>query len=154
MKIIEEYINKYYEISKFIFNNYDEKKTNYYYLNNIHKFFNYIDCIILDIKKIIRTNNNGEIANIHHKIISLNEILLIYNINNYDKKIRIFGEEFVKNNKNNFKIVYEDEEKKLTEFFKTNKKFRKKYDYLKIRLREIKSSTNISQIFRNCCFIF
>ena len=39
-------------------------------------------------------------------------------INNY--RIRIFGEEFVKNNKNNCKIIYENKEYELLEYFTIN----------------------------------
>ena len=37
-----------------------------------------------------------------------NELILIYNLNKYLREINIFGEKFVKNNKNNYKLKIND----------------------------------------------
>ena len=55
------------------------------------------------------------------------EVILIYEF--IQEKIRIFGEEFVKNNENNFKIIFRDKNYSLKEFcifknFKYNKKIK------------------------------
>ena len=51
----------------------------------------------------IKTENINDNNKINNNNESNNEIILRYNINNIkDKKIKIFGENFVDNNKNNF----------------------------------------------------
>ena len=51
-----------------------------------------------------------------------NSITIIYKNNNDDNKIRIFGKEFVENNKNNCKIIYKSKEFLLKEYFEMQKK--------------------------------
>ena len=52
--------------------------------------------------------------------IKKNEILLIYNIRNV-KIVRIFGEEFVKNNEDNCKLIIKDQLYKIREFYENIK---------------------------------
>ena len=42
----------------------------------------------------------------------MNELTMIYKINENDKKIKIFDEEFIKNNKDNCKIIINGEKKR------------------------------------------
>ena len=44
-----------------------------------------------------------------------NEIDLVYNIPNDKNKVQIFGSDFIKNNKDLCKIIYENKEYDLTE---------------------------------------
>ena len=46
-----------------------------------------------------------------------NEIIIRYNIKENENKIKIFGKDFIKNNKNICKIIYEDKEYELQEYF-------------------------------------
>jgi len=60
------------------------------------------------------------ISKLYYKIYPNNEFDIGYINNNNEKEIRIFGDEFVKNNKiNNCKIEYEGEEIELQEKLKT-----------------------------------
>ena len=80
-----------------------------------------------------------------------NEIELIYNINNEDKKrgkIKIFGESFVNNYKNICKIKYENKKYDLNEEF--NIKNINNNDILKIKLENILDISNMNNIFNNC----
>ena len=43
----------------------------------------------------------------------MNEITIIYKINNNDNKIKIFDDDFVKNNKDNCKIIIDNKEIEL-----------------------------------------
>ena len=73
-----------------------------------------------------------------------NEIIIKYKIGKEDK-IRIFGDEFVKNNIENLKIIYENEELELNAFFDLSNN-KKKKNFLEIQLKIIKDITNLSYI--------
>ena len=60
--------------------------------------------------------------------------------------IKLFGEDFIKNNKNNCKIIIEKKEQDIIEFLNVNKS----EELLKIKLKEIKTITNMSYIFSKC----
>ena len=84
---------------------------------------------------------NEIIKDIYKKIIP--EINIFYKIIN-NNKIRIFGEEFVINNKNNCKIIYENKAYKLSEYFTINNNSNE----LHIKLKG--SINDISCIFADC----
>jgi len=101
---VMENIDIYYNISKNIIKNYEERNRNYIILQNINEINN--NNIINEINKINEENNIinklKEILNIYKKM-GNNEIELIYNIKDEDKKrgkIKIFGESFVNSYKN------------------------------------------------------
>ena len=75
-----------------------------------------------------------------------NEINIIYKINR-DNKMKIFGSEFVKNNKDNWQIIYEDKEYELNEYFNISYNIK---DELKIKLRGINNIINMSCMFYEC----
>ena len=77
-----------------------------------------------------------------------NEINIIYQIDdisqcNEEGKIRIFGKEFVNNNKNNCKIIYNNQEYELTETFIIQGE-------LQIKLTGINNIINMSCLFAEC----
>ena len=82
-----------------------------------------------------------------------NEIILKYKINedNNDSQIKILGNKFVENNKNNFKLIINDNENEIVEYLdiqtinniKDNK-------LIEIKLKQINITTNISFMFSNC----
>ena len=84
-----------------------------------------------------------------------NEISIIYKINNNDKKIKLFGKEFIENNRNNCKIIIDNKEQEIIQYIDINEKMEKK-DKLEIKLKEIKTITNMSYIFGcdDCHFCF
>ena len=95
-------IDIYYNINYNIYKNYDKKYINYEILHNN---------ILNDINKINEDNNVinkfKEILNIYKKM-NNNDIELIYNINDEDRKrgkIKIFCKSFVNNYKNICKII-------------------------------------------------
>ena len=77
----------------------------------------------------------------------MNEISIIYKIEDNDDEVKIFGSEFVKNNKNNCQIIYEDKEFELNEYFNIPKNIK---DELKIKLIGINDIINLSYMFYNC----
>ena len=63
--------------------------------------------------------------------------------------IRIFSKQFVKNNKNNCKIIINGKEREICEYIDKNE-LKTKDNMLKIKLREIKSITDMSYMFFEC----
>jgi len=147
LRRVMENLEIYYKIYNNIYNNYEKRIRNYDLYYNINEMNNNI--IIDEIKKI-----NNEI-NINNKIINIldiynkmnnNEINIIYKINR-DNKMKIFGSEFVKNNKDNCHIIYEDKEYELNEYFNISYNIK---DELKIKLRGINNIINMSCMFYEC----
>ena len=111
------------------------------------------------INNIIKSNekislNSGEnclikINDNKIKIQTKNEILIKYLIKKEDEKINIFGEEFVENNKDKCKYIYENKEYELTkEFELTN--YNKSNKILEIKLIGTNNITDISYLFDEC----
>ena len=106
---------------------------------------------ILLIKTIINKNyiNYFHYINIKKCLFYLRKkfdsITINYNLNENDKKIRIFGEDFVKNNKNICYIIYEDEYYELTEFLELKNKGNK--ENIEIKLIGINNVINARCMF-------
>ena len=77
-----------------------------------------------------------------------NKITMIYKIPKNQKFIKIFGIEFVKNNKNICKIVVDDKIYELQEKFDINNNNKK--DNINIVLNGINNSSNLSCMFSGC----
>ena len=78
---------------------------------------------------------------------------LKYKIIDRKEKLRIFGELFVKNNKNNFKIVLTNEEEKDIDEYYDLKKYpvNLKNNIVEFRFKQIKDDvTNLSMMFQDC----
>ena len=89
------------------------------------------------------TNNDAEYCN---------EINIVYNIYKIDNQIgiRIFGDNFVKNNKSKCKIEFEKKEYDLIEWFNIENYTKNKLDYLRIKLKYINNVTNMGGVFAGC----
>ena len=69
---------------------------------------------------------------------------------NITKKVKIFGETFVKNNKDKCKILYKNKEYKLKKYFdEIDKKYNYK-DTISFRLKGINNITDMSYMFSEC----
>ena len=66
--------------------------------------------------------------------------------NPISERTRIFGEEFVKNNKEKCKMIYKSEEKELEKYYE---KFEKK-GLIKFKLKFINNAINMSHMFEGC----
>ena len=75
-------------------------------------------------------------------------IIINYNISKNGKAIRLFGKNFVKNNKNICQIVYEDEYYELNEFLKIDNIEKNKI--LEIKLIGINNIIDASYMFSGC----
>ena len=144
-------MNKYYKINEDIINNYDNKNRNYEILYNLNIIKNNNN-IIEELKNI---NNDNSIINKFNNIfniyknMNINEINMIYENKGKDKEIKIFDEDFVKNNKNNCKIIYKEKEQELKEKINFGL-FEKINDKLEIKLKGIMNVTNMSYMFYKC----
>ena len=83
----------------------------------------------------------------YNKVTKANEIIIKYKVGKEDK-IRIFGDDFVKNNKENFNMIINDKKYELDSFYKL--KNEKENEILKIKLKQMKNVTNLSWMFNEC----
>ena len=79
----------------------------------------------------------------------LNQMTLIYSIDYNKDSIRIFGKDFVENNKNNCYLIKDGKQKELCEWLNI-KKVSIENDKLEIKLIEYKNVTDIHSIFYYC----
>jgi len=147
-KVIEN-IEIYYKIYELIVNCYQKNSYNFEILENI----SFIDDSI--INNITKINNALKklfilLVNIYNKMDLNNQISLIYDVNENDKKegkVKILGKEFVDNNKNKCKILFENKEFELSEYFSLEKL---KINFLDLKLKGIEGVRDISHIFNSC----
>ena len=141
-------LNKYYEINENIINNYDINKSNYEIIHSLNQFEN--SNIIEELNKIIESNNVINKYNILYNIyckMNIDEINIIYKVN--DNKIKLFGYDFVKNNKNNCKLIIDGKEEELKEFYNLWLSSANR-NTLEIKLKNITKITNMNNIFNEC----
>ena len=147
-KVIDNF-DIYYNISKNILNNFNKENINYEILYNINNISN--NPILQEINDIINDKNIKnkfkKIIDIYDKMISGKSISIIYKIYNDMEETNIFGEQFVKNNKNNCTILIDGKEYKLSSSLKT--KHLNKNELI-IKLKGIQNITDASYMFNNC----
>jgi len=110
----------------------------------------YIDDEISIIKNKYNYGNNlNQILNIYNDMINdkKDEIEIIYKPKNKGK-IKIFGSQFVYYNKDKCKIIYNNKEYELTEYFDNID------NELKIKLKGITKITKIKSMFNSCYSLF
>ena len=158
-------INKYFNLLISIINNIETNYRNFEVLYNINEMSN--SEIMEEINKINEdyniNNKFANILNIFNKIIFENieninklntnnnyqdEIKIIYKITN-SNQIKIFGKKFVENNINICKIIHNDNEYNLNEYFniQNNNYYR---DTLEIILKGMNNVTDMSYMFHEC----
>ena len=158
MKMLENVsksFDLYYQIYNNILFSFDTNNLNYNLLYNINKISKKSDIIETANKisnEILLINKINIIYDIFKKfnIKENNEITINYSIK--DKKeneIRIFNSLFVQNNKNNCKIIYDDNEYELQEIFNVEN-IKNENDILTISLRGIRNITSMDNIFNDC----
>ena len=79
----------------------------------------------------------------------MNELTIIYKINKNDNKIKIFNDDFVKNNKDNCKIIVEDKEQEICSELIVNENMKNK-EIINIKFKEYKPITNMVAMFGEC----
>ena len=146
LKKVKENIEYYYNINIDIINLLNNNNINYEILYNYNKIKD-IE-IINDINKIINNNENiNNILNIYKKMINKYNDKIIINYKIQDK-IKLFGYDFIINNKDNCKMIIEDKEYELKEYFES--KNLKNKNILIVELKGISNITNMSWMFYKC----
>ena len=152
LKEVIENMNIYYKINEDMINNYNSNNRNYEIIYNLLKIKE--NDIKEELKTIIMKSNIKEkfndIFNIYCKM-NINEINIAYKVN--EKKIRLFGGEFVDRNKDNCKIIIDRKEENLGEY-KEFGIFSKKKKELEIKLKGIMNITDLSDMFSDCNLLF
>ena len=104
---IEDNFELYYNISNDFISNYNIKKKNYQILMNLNNIICFNNNIIRDIDKIVNEEKVEKkfkyLEEIYKNMEIKNEILIKYNVFD-EEEIKIFGDEFVENNKDNYEI--------------------------------------------------
>ena len=141
----------YYEMAYKIINIFNGKTKNYKLLININNIYDYNEKIIKDIEKIINEVEIDKklkiIEELYEKMTFTNEIILKYKVK--EDKIRLFGDLFVKNNKDIFEMIINEKKYELNSFF-TIKDTEIKNNILEIKLKQKKSVRNLSYMFSEC----
>ena len=124
------------------------KEEFYEFKNNIEKKMNeYLSNISKEVENSLRETKISNIPcnNNHEK---KNYIKIKYKIDNEDKT-KIFGTTFVKNNVNKLKIIFNNQEYKLSEFFHVDNI--NKINYFEIELKKINNDIlDLKYMFRYC----
>ena len=105
-----------------------------------------------DLKK--PENKKEETSNVKRiDIKDKNRITILYEVNNYHnrvwERVNLFGEYFVKTNRDKCKIIYKNKEYGLMEYFNIND-IDKNEDYISIELTGIDKITNACSMFEEC----
>ena len=158
IKTVYNNLDIYYKMANNLMSAYSQRHKNYISVRNLNNLNKFNKSIIGDIENII----NG--SNIENKITAVFRIYDRLEINDSDenkehnyirykigkkKKIRIFGDEFVKNNKDSCKIIFDNKEYELTSFFDI-KNFTIQDEILEIKLKEMNNIKNLSHMFNEC----
>ena len=150
---ISENINLFYEITQDKMENSELVEKDDEIINNIKVIIDDYQKFINDIEQSIENNKMTNISENFNKIINSykesNKDIIKYKINEGDKLVKIFGSNFVLNNWDNCRIICEDKEYRLTEFFEL-KNYTKNSKILEIKLKVFRELKDISFMFSDC----
>ena len=151
-KVLDSY-EILYDIKKEIYDNIDDKYTNIQQLNNQKFINNEIDEDIEDIIKEKNLDNQfSKMLKIYDKMETKKEfkesITIKYKINKDDKQIKLFDIDFIENNLDNCKIIYDNQILDLREYIDIDKN--KSNDILEIKLLGVENITNAYCMFYEC----
>ena len=162
IKTVYNNLDIYYKIVNNVMTTYNERHKNYITVRSINNLNNFNKSIIDDIEKIV---NESKIENKMIGVFRIYDSLKIPESNTSKepnrirykvgkkRRVRIFGDEFVKNNKDNCKIIFDNNEQELSAFFDL-KNIEIKEQILEIQLKEINNLKNLSHMFNECSSLF
>ena len=151
-KNIKENLDLYYNINNNIINNYEKiRNRNYNLLINLKNINQDIEN---EISELIYNYNYGY---------NINSLLYLYSeINDdnleieikykpiKDKKLRLFGDDFINDNINKCKIIYQDEEYNLTKYLEDIDQEYNSDEIITIKLKGYNNVNNMSYMFDYC----
>ena len=152
LKLVKENFEYYYEINKNSWTFLNEKKLNYEILNNFNRtkseeIENDMN-IIINSKDINESFNN--MKQIYHKMLTKFQDTLTINYTiGKSQTIKLFGSEFVKNNKSLCSMIINGKECDLKSKIAL-KEIEMEKESLEVILRGITNLTNISYMFSGC----
>ena len=142
----------YYNILNNIDKTYNPNFKSYQKIVNINNFNAYSQSIIKDIEKILNESRMEVkfkyIDDIYGKIIPTNDITLKYKIGK-EENVRIFGDTFVNNNKENYQMIINGKKYDLCPVFNI-KNLKERKEVLEVKLKELKPPTDLSYMFFKC----
>ena len=153
LNFIKNYIQSYSKFVSNVLDRYNPMEKNFRMINNI-KSIN-LEETINDLNEVnLCDNNDNKLINImklYHRIKYSNELTLKYRINKKDKKVNIFGDEFVSNNEDKCKIIIENKESELKSEININdiNNYNKNQNEITVILKDVNKITNMKYAFKD-----
>ena len=148
---IKSYMTSFNRLNMELLDNYNPNEINYKMVKNINSIN--FDAIINDLNKI---NINDDLINKFQNIMNLyyrkkysNELTLIYKIKKNAKCVKIFGDEFVRNNEAKCKMIIDNEESELKSDIYINSDFQRKKSKIMVVLKDVNKITNLKEAFKD-----
>ena len=147
LNMVKENIEFFYNIDNNIYNSLKNKHITYELLYSFNKL-NESD-IINDINEIIKNENNRyqKLNEMYNKMNYADEITIQYLIKDNENEVKIFGGDFVENNKDHCKIIIEGKEMELQETIELTKM---NNNILEIKLKGIQNIIYMTSMFCKC----
>ena len=121
LKKVENSVKIYLELYSNIMDNFDDKNMNYQKLNNVNEILLINKKVMSELDKITSESNINKkfyyINDLSDKLYREDKNTIKYKIKKGDTKVKIFGEHFVKTNRNNCRIICDKKEYNLMEYF-------------------------------------
>ena len=99
------------------------------------------------LEELILNDNKKEYNKVNKISDNINEIKIIYKINKNEKEIKLFGFNFIDNNKDKCKLIYENKEYELKAYFSIKER---NIELLEIKLNDINNVSDMSHMFDGC----
>ena len=152
-----QFMESYLKIVTFLVNNFDMGKINYEVLNNIRQVIetkdttNYIYQELDEFNEYEEAKKAYKIIDIYNRMCEKEKdyITLYYKVNANDKKIKLFSEEFVKNNNEICSIIMDDKKRDLIEEYDLEN-VKIKEQILEIKLKGVNKINIASYMFFKC----
>ncbi len=145
-------LKAYYDIYYYYAYNYDITNINNLILNNINEIANYNEIIKVEINKVINENLiDNKISNIlllYNMLFKNKDNIIKYEIKEGEDKVKIFGKKFIENNNDKCKIICNEKEYDLIEYFDVTN-IKNGNNILEIELKINKALKDMSYMFDN-----
>ena len=153
LNLVKENMKSFYELYYNIIFNYEEPRINYEILKNLDEIRNN-----QEILETLETVNNEKdiikkfkyMHEMYSEMIYKNEVTMVYSLSQHQTELKIFGEEFVKNNIERCKMILDGKEQELKSIVPAKPFHDKLRDKIKVKLIDINKVVDMSFIFHEC----